>query len=99
MSQLKTCVLLAFTFGYGADAINPYLAFEALSQAREEGVLAPEWSDEKIVADRLYEVLSAKRESKPRPAFTKPTQKHHRTQNDQPSRHFKKQQSRKPHHK
>jgi glutamate synthase (NADPH/NADH) large chain len=28
--------------GYGVDAINPYLAFEALSQARREGQLDPE---------------------------------------------------------
>ena len=25
--------------GYGADGINPYLAFEALSQSREDGLL------------------------------------------------------------
>jgi glutamate synthase (NADPH/NADH) large chain len=36
--------------GYGADAINPYLAFEALSQARRDGILSADWSDEKIVA-------------------------------------------------
>ncbi len=36
--------------GYGADAINPYLAFEALSQAREDGLLDESWTDEKIVA-------------------------------------------------
>ena len=38
--------------GYGADAINPYLAFEALWQARREGhVQASEFeNDEKIVA-------------------------------------------------
>ncbi|MBA3314112.1 MAG: glutamate synthase large subunit [Planctomycetaceae bacterium] len=40
------CLLI----GYGADAINPYLSFEALSQARRDGILASEWSDEKIVA-------------------------------------------------
>jgi len=40
------CLLI----GYGADAINPYLAFEAISRARQEGVLAEEWTDEKIVA-------------------------------------------------
>jgi glutamate synthase (NADPH/NADH) large chain len=28
--------------GYGADAINPYLAFEALWQAREDGLVEPE---------------------------------------------------------
>ncbi len=40
------CLLI----GYGADAINPYLSFEALSQARRDGILASEWSDEKIVS-------------------------------------------------
>ncbi len=36
--------------GYGADAINPYLAFEALRQSREDGTLGDHWTDEKIVA-------------------------------------------------
>jgi len=37
--------------GYGADAINPYIAFEALSQARNDGLLdADAWTDEKLVA-------------------------------------------------
>jgi glutamate synthase (NADPH/NADH) large chain len=38
--------------GYGADGINPYLAFEALSQARREGLVDTEEfaSDEDIVA-------------------------------------------------
>jgi len=35
--------------GYGADAINPYLAFEALRQSREDGTLGDHWTDEKIV--------------------------------------------------
>jgi len=35
--------------GYGADAINPYLAFEALWQAQRDGLLGGEYSDEKIV--------------------------------------------------
>ena len=35
--------------GYGADAINPYLAFEALRQARVDGLLEEEFSDDKIV--------------------------------------------------
>jgi glutamate synthase (NADPH/NADH) large chain len=34
--------------GYGADAVNPYLAFEALRQAREEGLLETEFTDDKI---------------------------------------------------
>ncbi len=38
--------------GYGADGINPYLAFEALWQARRDGLLpAPEFGDDhKVVA-------------------------------------------------
>ncbi len=37
--------------GYGADAINPYLAFEALWQAREDGMLSEEFETaESIVA-------------------------------------------------
>ena len=36
--------------GYGADAINPYLAFESLRQCREDGTLGDHWTDEKIVA-------------------------------------------------
>ncbi|KAJ3114572.1 glutamate synthase [NADH] [Phlyctochytrium bullatum] len=39
------CVLL----GYGADAICPYLAYEAMMKLRREGVLKPELTDEKIV--------------------------------------------------
>jgi glutamate synthase (NADPH) large chain len=35
--------------GYGADAINPYLAFEALWQARRDDLLPEVASDEKIV--------------------------------------------------
>ncbi len=35
--------------GYGADAINPYLAFEALRQARIDGLLEEDFSDDKIV--------------------------------------------------
>jgi glutamate synthase (NADPH/NADH) large chain len=42
------CLLI----GYGADAINPYLAFEALWQARRDGLLDPRNfpDDDKIVA-------------------------------------------------
>ncbi|MDA1018238.1 MAG: glutamate synthase-related protein, partial [Planctomycetota bacterium] len=36
--------------GYGADAINPYLAFETLYQAREDGLLEAEYTDDKIVS-------------------------------------------------
>jgi len=35
--------------GYGADAVNPYRAFEALAQAREDGLLEDKYTDEKIV--------------------------------------------------
>ncbi len=40
------CLLI----GYGADAINPYLAFEALWQARRDGVMKVSLDDDKIVA-------------------------------------------------
>jgi glutamate synthase (NADPH/NADH) large chain len=35
--------------GYGADAINPYLAFEALWQAQRDGLLPSKYSDSDIV--------------------------------------------------
>ena len=42
------CLLI----GYGADAINPYLAFEALFQAQRDGLLDhKEYDDDTIVAD------------------------------------------------
>ncbi|WP_372725014.1 glutamate synthase large subunit [Novipirellula sp.] len=40
------CLLI----GYGADAINPYLAFEALWQARRDGLMDSTLDDDKIVA-------------------------------------------------
>ncbi len=41
------CLLI----GYGADAINPYVAFEALFQSQREGLLdAEKYNDEAIVA-------------------------------------------------
>lgn len=36
--------------GYGADAINPYLAFQSLRLSREEGLLDDKYTDEKIVS-------------------------------------------------
>ncbi|TWT92643.1 glutamate synthase large subunit [Neorhodopirellula pilleata] len=39
------CLLI----GYGADAINPYLAFEALWQAHRDGLMSPSLDDDKIV--------------------------------------------------
>jgi glutamate synthase (NADPH/NADH) large chain len=36
--------------GYGADAINPYLAFESLWQAQRDGLLPGDMSDDKVVA-------------------------------------------------
>src|SRR5262249_26858445 len=35
--------------GYGADGINPYLAFEALWQAQRDGLLPVDYSDDDIV--------------------------------------------------
>ncbi|MFN0197874.1 MAG: glutamate synthase large subunit [Planctomycetaceae bacterium] len=40
------CLLI----GYGADAINPYLAFAALRHANDNGEVEGEWTDEQIVA-------------------------------------------------
>ncbi len=40
------CLLI----GYGADAINPYLTFEALRQACRDGHLEDEYTDETIIA-------------------------------------------------
>ncbi len=40
------CLLI----GYGADAINPYLAFEALWQSRRDGLMDVSLDDDKIVA-------------------------------------------------
>ncbi|QDU40520.1 Ferredoxin-dependent glutamate synthase 1 [Maioricimonas rarisocia] len=36
--------------GYGADAINPYLAFEAIRDAKDHGNLKESFTEEKIVA-------------------------------------------------
>jgi glutamate synthase (NADPH) large chain len=36
--------------GYGADAINPYLAFEAIRDARSRGEIKGDYTDDKIVA-------------------------------------------------
>lgn len=40
------CLLI----GYGVDAINPYLAFESLWQARRDGLMDPAFDDDKVVA-------------------------------------------------
>lgn len=42
--------------GYGADAINPYLAFESLWQAKRDGLLPAEYDDDKIVHGYLKAV-------------------------------------------
>ncbi|MFP4301686.1 MAG: glutamate synthase large subunit [Spirochaetaceae bacterium] len=39
--------------GYGADAINPYLAYEAMWYLRDEGQINPELTDEELV--RAYQ--------------------------------------------
>ncbi|MFM9116150.1 MAG: glutamate synthase large subunit, partial [Planctomycetota bacterium] len=51
--------------GFGADAINPYLAFEALWQARRDGLLPADLTDDKIayaylkaVAKGMLKVMS-----------------------------------------
>ena len=35
--------------GYGADAVNPYLAFEAIREAKDHGHLKDDYTEEKIV--------------------------------------------------
>ena len=40
------CLLI----GYGADGINPYLAFEALLQAHDDGDLSDDWTYAKVIA-------------------------------------------------
>jgi hypothetical protein len=40
------CVLA----GYGAEAVNPYLALYALRQARLDGKLTDDWDDDRIIA-------------------------------------------------
>ncbi len=34
--------------GYGASAVNPYLAFESLHALRDEGVLPPDWDNDTL---------------------------------------------------
>ncbi|MDN5873762.1 MAG: glutamate synthase-related protein, partial [Sinobacteraceae bacterium] len=41
------CLLI----GYGADAINPYLAFEALWQARRDGLIDPALKDDQTIVE------------------------------------------------
>ena len=41
---------LCLLTGYGIDAVNPYLAFEALRQSRIDGMLEEKFTDEKIVS-------------------------------------------------
>jgi glutamate synthase (NADPH/NADH) large chain len=40
------CLLI----GYGADAINPYMAYAALVKSREDGIIEGDWTSEKIIA-------------------------------------------------
>ena len=44
--------------GYGADAINPYLAFEALWQARSDGVIDPDKLAEEAIAQNYIRALN-----------------------------------------
>jgi len=48
------CLLI----GYGADAVNPYIAMYALRQAREEGQISEEYTNTKIV--QVYRMGVAK---------------------------------------
>ncbi len=47
-------------FGYGADAINPYLAFEVLWKARRDGLLRSETCQDDDSLVRLYQKVAAK---------------------------------------
>ena len=42
--------------GFGADAVNPYLAFEAMWHMRAEGRISPELTDDEVVANYLNAV-------------------------------------------
>lgn len=48
------CVLL----GYGADAICPYLIFDAARRLRQEGILNEKYTDSEIFRVRLSPVFS-----------------------------------------
>lgn len=48
------CLLI----GYGADAVNPYIALYALRQARQDGKIGNEFTDQKIV--QIYRMGVAK---------------------------------------
>jgi len=48
------CLLI----GYGADAINPYLAFEALWQARLDGLLDAEFSNDDLIVEAYREATA-----------------------------------------
>lgn len=48
------CVLL----GYGADAICPYLIFDAAQRLRDEGILNPHHTDEDIFRVIFLLILS-----------------------------------------
>lgn len=39
----------ATLLGYGAAAVNPYMAFESLYELRDQGVVNAEWTDAKLV--------------------------------------------------
>ncbi|MFW6213973.1 MAG: glutamate synthase-related protein, partial [Spirochaetota bacterium] len=48
---------LSRTVGYGADAINPYLAYEAMWKMRNDGELSRELTDESIV-ERYHQAIA-----------------------------------------
>ena len=57
---------LCLLFGYGADAINPYLAYEVLVQAKAEGIIKHthhrRGPDNRITLDSDEEVIDAYRQ-------------------------------------
>ncbi|MCH9696771.1 MAG: glutamate synthase large subunit [Gammaproteobacteria bacterium] len=48
------CLLI----GYGADAINPYLAFEALWQARRDGLMEAEMTDDAAIVSAYRKAVA-----------------------------------------
>jgi glutamate synthase (NADPH/NADH) large chain len=57
---------LCLLIGYGADGVNPYLAFEALWQARQDGLLSEKFKNDEVVvkayrkgvAKGIYKVMA-----------------------------------------
>ncbi|MFQ3620063.1 MAG: glutamate synthase-related protein, partial [Spirochaetales bacterium] len=42
--------------GYGADAVNPYLAYESIWKMRRDGNLSPSLTDEKVIRNYIHAI-------------------------------------------